>query len=177
MATCPVQRWNEQKGGDPRTVFFEEGDDSDPGLASRRERGPTLVSARHSLLPAWVLHQGKWSQRPQCVKGKGPKDPGVEAPLNFAQTLGYGRVKARGVIGRIGGILRYASWLRAQGVGVCCVQPAMTVAKIDPRNRDLQVGDRADRCCTGVHHCVCRRSKLGACRPGPVYLLPAWFLR
>ena len=54
-----------------------------------------------------------------------------------------------------------------------------------PHHRDLQVGDRADRCCTGVHHCVCRSSKLEVCRPDEllnnygiiVYLLPAWFLR
>ena len=47
------------------------------------------------------------------------------APLHLAQSLGHARVKARGVIGRIGGIL----WLHAQGVGVCCT---MTVVNIDP---------------------------------------------
>ena len=67
-------------------------------------------------------------------------------------------------------------------VSVCCT---MTVVNIDPHHGDLQVGDWADRCCTGVHHCVCPRSRLGACRPAAllngydiiVYLLPAWFFR
>ena len=27
-----------------------------------------------TLEPAWVLHQGEGRQRPQCVKGRGPKD-------------------------------------------------------------------------------------------------------
>ena len=114
-------------------------------------------------------------------EGEGTRGPGVVAPLHL-QSLGHARVKARGVIGRIGGMLRYAGWLHAQGVGVCST---MTVVNIDPHHRDLQVGDRADRCCTGVHHCVCRSSKLGACRPDAslnnygiiVYLLPVWFLR
>ena len=52
-----------------------------------------------TLLPAWVLHQGKGPQGPHFVKGKGPKDPGVEAPLHFAQSLGHWSAKARGVVG------------------------------------------------------------------------------
>ena len=30
------------------------------------------------------MQQGEGAQRPQSVKGKGPKDPGVEAPLAAA---------------------------------------------------------------------------------------------
>ena len=43
------------------------GDDSDPGLASRRERDPT--ARRGTLKPAWSVSKSS--------KGKGPKDPGA----------------------------------------------------------------------------------------------------
>ena len=56
------------------------------------------MSKRYSLTRVWVLHQGEGPQRPQCVKGKGLKDPGVEAPLHLAQSLGHARVRARGVV-------------------------------------------------------------------------------
>ena len=104
-----------------------------------------------------IAHKGAGPKTPVC-EGNGPEDPGVVAPLHLAQSLGHARVKAHRVIGRIGCLLRYAGWLHAQGVGVCCT---MTVVNVGPHHRDLQVGDRADRCCSGVHHCVCRSSKLG----------------
>ena len=34
------------------------------------------------------MQQGRGAQRPQSVKGKGPKDPGVEAPLAAAGCRG-----------------------------------------------------------------------------------------
>ena len=34
------------------------------------------------------MQQGEGAQRPQSVKGKGPKDPGVEAPLAAAGCRG-----------------------------------------------------------------------------------------
>ena len=43
---------------------------------------------RGTLEPAWVLHQGEGTQRPQRAKGKGPKDPGVAAPLTSAVCRG-----------------------------------------------------------------------------------------
>ena len=53
------QWWNKQKGGDPRTDQAKKVDDSDPGLASRRESDITATK-RGTLEPAWV---------------RGPKDP------------------------------------------------------------------------------------------------------
>ena len=85
-------------------------------------------------------------QRPQCVKRKGPKDPG-EAPLHLAQSLGHARVKARGVVGRIGGMLRYAGWLHAQGVGrmLCAAcddrrqyrSPTIVICKLENGQNDV----------------------------------------
>ena len=69
-----------------RTVQATEGDDSDPGLASRRDCVLTATPENEGTLePAWVLHQREGtSKTPRCVKGKGPKDPGVAAPLAAA---------------------------------------------------------------------------------------------
>ena len=39
--SASLQRWNEHTGGDPRTDQVDKGDDSDPGLASRRESSLT----------------------------------------------------------------------------------------------------------------------------------------
>ena len=72
----------------------------------KRKRPNCHSCPKGTLEPAWVLHQGE-----------GTQGPGVEAPLHLAQSLGRARVKARGVVGRIGGMLRYAGWLLAQGVG------------------------------------------------------------
>ena len=99
-------------------------------------------SQRGTLEPAWALHTREGAQRPQCVKGRGPKDPGVAA-LHLAQSLGHARVKARGVIGRIGGMPRYAGWLQAQGVGVCCTMtvsisiPTIVICKVETGQIDV----------------------------------------
>ena len=85
-----------------------------PRAGSPKRSRPNFHKKRYSRT---VLHQGEGPQRPQCVMVKGPKDPGVAAPLHLAQSLGHARVKARGVASGIGGMLRYASWLLAQGVG------------------------------------------------------------
>ena len=96
MATCPVQWWTVLKGGDPGTDQATMETTRTPGLASRRDCVLTATRVKKSaFLPAWVLHQGKG---PQFVKGKGPNDPGVEAPLHFAQSLGHWRAKARKVL-------------------------------------------------------------------------------
>ena len=57
------------------------------------------------------------------------------------------------IVGRIGGMLRYAGWLHAQGVG------RMLCAAYDDRRQYRS--PTIERCWTGVHHCVCRRSKVG----------------
>ena len=83
------QWWTVQKGGDPRTDHAIQGDDSDPGLASRRDCVLTAtLSQRGTLKPAWVAHNREGAQRPQCAKGRGPKDPGVAAPLPAAVCRG-----------------------------------------------------------------------------------------
>ena len=54
---------SKREGRRPKNRPNEEGDDSDPGLASRRESDLTATN-RGTLKPARVLHQGR-----------GPKDP------------------------------------------------------------------------------------------------------
>ena len=75
------------KGRRPKNRPCDSGDDSDPGLATQRDRDLTATQ-RGTLEPAWVLHQGEGTQRPQCVKGKGPENPGVAAPLAAAGCRG-----------------------------------------------------------------------------------------
>ena len=58
------------------------GNDSDPGLAPRRERDPT-ANIRVTLEPAWTA--------PTYSEGKGPEDPGVVAPLADAGCRGNRR--------------------------------------------------------------------------------------
>ena len=50
VLSLAVPRWKRvssarMKGGDPRTDHIEEGDDSDPGLASRRDCVPTATAS------------------------------------------------------------------------------------------------------------------------------------
>ena len=72
-----------KRGGDPRTDQVKKGDDSDPGLATLRDKRPNCHFRRKGTLePAWVLHQGEGPQRPHSAKGRGPKDPSVVAPLH-----------------------------------------------------------------------------------------------
>ena len=75
------------KGRRPKNRPCDSGDDSDPGLATQRDRDLSATK-RGTLEPAWVLHQGEATQRPQCVKGKGPENPGVAAPLAAAGCRG-----------------------------------------------------------------------------------------
>ena len=58
---APVQWWTEQKRR--RSENRPGGDDSDPGLASRRERGLTAPK-RGTLEPAWALHTREGARRP-----------------------------------------------------------------------------------------------------------------
>ena len=45
-------------------------------------RGKSLTKG--TLKPVWALHTREGTQRPQRAKGKGPKDPGIAAPLAAA---------------------------------------------------------------------------------------------
>ena len=54
-----------QRAATPRTGHLTKGDDSDPGLASRRERGPTATRFQKVLS----------YQRGCCTKGRGQKKP------------------------------------------------------------------------------------------------------
>ena len=51
------------EGRRPQNRPSDEGDDSDPGLATQRERDLTATQ-RGTLKPAWVLHKREGAQRP-----------------------------------------------------------------------------------------------------------------
>ena len=81
-----VKWWSRQRGTS-WTGGRRKGADSDlPGWHPKETA--SQLPQRGTLLPAWVLHQGEGPQRPQCVKGKGPMDPGVAAPLAAAGCRG-----------------------------------------------------------------------------------------
>ena len=64
------------KGGDPKTDH--EGDDSDPGLASRRDLRPSCHKRRvlsNQRGTAAYEKGGEGAQRPHCAKGRGPREP------------------------------------------------------------------------------------------------------
>ena len=85
--TLEESYFSKTQGRRPKNRPSEEGEDPDPGLASRRERDLTATQ-RGTLEPAWVLHKREEPQRPQCAKVRGPKDPGVAAPLAAAGCRG-----------------------------------------------------------------------------------------
>ena len=87
MASCHLAMVDGTKGRRPENRPSEEGDDSDPGLATQRERDLTATQ-RGTREPAWVLHKREGAQRPKRAKGRGPKDPGVAAPLAAAGCRG-----------------------------------------------------------------------------------------
>ena len=92
IVSLAVPRWKRvtssiMKGGDPRTDQLEEGDDSDPGLASRRDCDLSATK-RGTLEPAWVLHTREGAQRPQCVKGRGPMDNAFCRASAYSSTTG-----------------------------------------------------------------------------------------
>ena len=87
MASCRRAKVDRTKGRRPKNRPCDSRDDSDPGLATQRDRDLTATQ-RGTLEPAWVLHQGEGTQRPQYVKWKGPEDPGVAAPLAAAGCRG-----------------------------------------------------------------------------------------
>ena len=60
---------------------------------------------RGTLEPAWVLHQGEGTQRPQCVKEKGPENPGVAAPLAAAGCRGNCWCDTGGWSGLLAGLM------------------------------------------------------------------------
>ena len=87
MASCHRAMVERAKGRRPQNRPGEEGDDSDPGLATQRDRGPTGTRDQEVLSKsAWVASVQKMggAQGPQCSKFRGPKDPGVAAPLATA---------------------------------------------------------------------------------------------
>ena len=66
-----------------------EGDDSDPGLASRREGGLNCHKRRHSQTSVACINtkRGGSPKTPLC-EGKGPENPGVVAPFAVAGCRG-----------------------------------------------------------------------------------------
>ena len=77
------------KGRRPQNRPSEEGDDSDQGLATRRDSFLTATRVKEVLSnQRGYRTQGKVAQRRQSVKGRGPKDPGVAAPLAAAGCRG-----------------------------------------------------------------------------------------
>ena len=75
-----------KEGGDPRTGHLTKGTTRTRGW--HPEEKEAQLPHKGTLLPVWVLHQREGNQRPQCVKGKGPKDAGVVAPLAAAACRG-----------------------------------------------------------------------------------------
>ena len=84
MATCPVQWRTVQRGRRPENR--PRGDDSDPGLASRRESDLGNCHARQRYSQTSVdcvsTKRGGGPKNPLC-EGKGPEIPGVVAPFCF----------------------------------------------------------------------------------------------
>ena len=63
-----------QEGGDPKTD--QEGTTSDPGLASRRERGLNCQQTCYSRTSVdCSIRKGAGAQRPHCAKGRDPRTP------------------------------------------------------------------------------------------------------
>ena len=54
----------------------------------KRLRPNCHSSQRGALKTAWVVQNREGAQGPQCAKGRGPKDPGVAAPLPAAVCRG-----------------------------------------------------------------------------------------
>ena len=114
------QWWTVLKGGDPKAGQAKKVTTRTPGwqpkeTEAQRFRGrlgpqagipkrlrPNCHSCpRGTLEPAWVLHQGEGTQRPQRVKGKGPENLGVAAPLATAGCRGNCWRVVDGQIGKI----------------------------------------------------------------------------
>ena len=89
--------WNRPSAG---------GDDSDPVLATRRERDLT-ANPDQEVLSNQRGHctQGRGAQGPQCVKGRGPKDPGVAVPLPAAVCRGNCWRDTGGRFGLLAGLM------------------------------------------------------------------------
>ena len=66
---------------------------------------------RGTLEPAWVLHQGEGTQRPQCAKGKGPENPGVAAPLAAAGCRGNCRRDGRARLEHLPCFVGHCAWV------------------------------------------------------------------
>ena len=65
---------------------------------------------RGTLEPAWLLHQGEGTQRPQCAKGKGPENPGVAAPLAAAGCRGNCRRDGRARLEHLPCFVGHCAW-------------------------------------------------------------------
>ena len=87
VSPTPEERNLRQKDDDPQTDQMTKETTRIPGWHPE-EKEAQLPQKKGTLLPAWVLHQGEGPQQPQCVKGNGPKDPGVAAPLAAAGCCG-----------------------------------------------------------------------------------------
>ena len=84
------QWWNELQGGDPKTDQVTQGADSKLPNWQPKEEAAQLPEKGGTLETAWVasVQKKEGPQRPQRTKERGPKNPGVAAPLASAGCRG-----------------------------------------------------------------------------------------
>ena len=84
------QWWTELKGGDPRTDQTRKEMTWTPGRQPKETASQLpLVTKRYSRMGEVAsAHKREGDQGPKCAKGRGPKDPGVTAPLVAAGCRG-----------------------------------------------------------------------------------------
>ena len=79
------QWWNARRGGDPKTDQVTGADSERLGWQPK-EKAAHVPQKRGTLETAWVasVHKKGGTPKTQVHEGKGPKDPGVAAPLDAA---------------------------------------------------------------------------------------------
>ena len=78
MATCPVQSWNEQKGGDPRAGHPTKGTTRTPGWHPEEKEAqlPLVSEKRYSQISVGcVSAQRRGGPRTPVRQREGPEDP------------------------------------------------------------------------------------------------------
>ena len=80
------QWWNAREAGDPKTDLVTQGANSDLPGWQPKEKAPQLPQKRGTLVSAWVasVHKKGGGSKTPVYEGKGPKNPGVVAPLDAA---------------------------------------------------------------------------------------------
>ena len=81
-----IRQWNVGRGGDPETDQLTQGADSKLLGWQPKEKAAQLPQERRTLKTAWVASVHKKGEAPKTpvYDGKGPKNPGVAAPLDAA---------------------------------------------------------------------------------------------